>query len=309
MFSKSPAIQQRLFEFVESSPDAFAIFDQGDALRYCNTPFAEFFYASPNDIQGLTFVELAKNSHHSEQGLRIEAEDLDAWLQYMQSVRREQDFRSIEVVLTDGRWFLFSEQMNDAGELFIHARNITRQKRLADRIRVTNERYRHLSMTDEITGVPNRRHFINASKAELSRCWRSGKRAALMLVEFDSIKFINENFGHGAGDGALRHMAEIIREALREYDIFGRIDHEQFAVFLGQSDAEPAHTIAERVRKLVEDQPLLWESRELPLSVSIGLSLQPFDTPFNQLLEQAESALHTAREKGGNRTEMCTDHK
>jgi diguanylate cyclase (GGDEF)-like protein/PAS domain S-box-containing protein len=304
MFSKNPAIQNRLFEFIENSLDACAIFDANDSLQYCNMAFADIFCAVREDILGQTFTDLAKGSYEKEQGLHIEAEDLDGWLQYMQSVRRKKEFRLFEVDLTDGRWFLFSEQLNEADELFVHARNITEQKRIADRIQNSNERFRHLSLTDEITGIPSRRHFISSSKAELSRCWRSGKQAALMLVEFDCISKIKEDFGSPAGDSALRHTAELIRETLREYDIFGRIGPDQFAVFLGQSDAAPAPNIAERIRALVESHPLNFADNSLPLTVSIGLSLQPFDTPFEQLYEQADKALYAAKVKGRNRVEI-----
>jgi len=307
MFAKNSGIQNRLFDFIERSPDAFALFNAKDILQYCNAAFSNFFSSAPEDIQGKTFTDLATASHQQSQGFLIDGADLDGWLQHIEDVRRQKAFRLFEVVLTDGRWFLFSEQLNEQQEIFILARDITEQKMASNRVQGSNERFRQLSLTDEISGVPNRKHFIAASKAELSRCWRSGKHAALLLLEFDSIKFLNENFGHTTGDKALRHMAELIRETLRGYDIFGRVNHEQFGVFLGQCDQEPAHVIAERMRKLIENRPLKWQNRELPLTVSIGLTLQPFDTPFDQLLEEAEKALSSAKVKGRNRIEMsCT---
>lgn len=306
MFSENPGVQNRLFDFIETSLDAVAIFDINDTLQYCNPAFANIFCITREEIFGKTFADLAKGSYEKEQGLHIEAGDLDGWLHYMQSVRRKKGFWLFEVDLTDGRWFLFSEQLNRAGELFVHAKNITEQKQFAERIQVSNEKFRQLSLTDEITGVPNRKHFINASKAELSRCWRSGKQAALLLVECDNLKNLDDNSDHPEADQALSHMAVLIRQTLREYDIFGRTDHVQFAVFLGQSDAEPAPNIAERIRLLVASRPLRHKESELRLTVSIGLSLQPFDTPFEQLFEQADKALYAARVKGRNRIEIYT---
>ncbi len=306
MFSKDQGVQTRLLDFIENSLDAYAIFNSDDTLEYCNPAFGEIFGVKREDMLGSTFEDLAKNSYETHQGIHIEAEDLEGWLQYVQTVRRQQDFRLFEVDLTDGRWFLFSEQLNDAGELLVHAKNITKQKQLADRIQGSNEKLRHLALTDELTGIPNRRHFLDAAQAELNRCWRSGKQAALLLLDLDHFRKLNDDHGHPAGDAGLQHMAHLIKETLREYDIFGRIGGEEFAIFLGQDDAQLAPQIAERIRQLVETNPIPFENQQISMTVSVGLTLQPSDTPYEQLFDQADKALYAAKSKGRNRIEIYT---
>ncbi len=301
MFAKDKGIQRKLFDFVDNSLDAYAVFNPEDTIVYCNNSFAEIFKSTCKDLVGKTFADLAKQSYDQQQGLRIDADDLDGWLQYAQSVRRSKEFRIYEVNLTDGRWFLFSEQMNTKEEMLVHAKNITEQKRLEERIQQTNQRLRQLALTDELTGIANRRCFVSSAEAELNRCWRSGAQAALLVIDIDHFKNLNDEHGHPAGDAALVHMASLIRETLREYDIFGRIGGEEFAIFLGQADAELSEQIAERIRHIVESHPVEYDGQEITMTVSIGLTKAPCDTPYEQLFEKADEALYQAKETGRNK--------
>lgn len=303
MLPKDSEVQSRLFKFIDTSPSVYALFNEEDALVYCNSAFAEIFGTEPENILGLTFAKLITQAYEKKQGLRIESESLDSWLQYVETVRRQQPFRSFEADLTDGRWLLFSEQLNEQGELFVHASDITEQKQLSDRTQQSNEKLRHLALDDELTLIPNRKHFINASRAELNRCWRAGKQAALIIMTADNIKSLIDKKGVTAATEALKHIAHIIRKTLREYDLFGRVGSEELAIFLGQSDATLAPQIATRIGLQVEANPLLFNNEDIPLTLSIGLSLQPSDTPYTQLFEQAEKAMHVAISKGRNRVE------
>ncbi|WP_020405969.1 GGDEF domain-containing protein [Hahella ganghwensis] len=301
MFSKDKGIQRKLFDFVDKSGDAYAVFSAEDTLIYCNGSFASIFNSECKDLMGKTFEDLAKQSYELNEGLRIDADDLEGWLQYAQSVRRSKDFRIYEVNLTDGSWFLFSEQLNDKEELLVHAKNITEQKRLEERIQQSNHKLRQLALTDELTGIANRRCFTSSAEAELNRCWRSGAQAALMVIDIDHFKNLNDQHGHQAGDAALVHMASLIRQTLREYDIFGRLGGEEFGIFLGQADADLAEQIAERIRHIVEEHPVRYEEKSITMTVSIGLTKAPCDTPYDQLFEKADEALYKAKEGGRNR--------
>jgi len=303
MISKDKRIQRKLFNFINNSHDAYAVFSPLDKLVYCNGSFAEIFKVNGKELIGKTFADLAKKSYNynQQEGLAPNADDLDGWLQYVQGVRRSKEFRIYAVNLTDGRWFLFSEQMNAEGEMLVHAKNITEQKRLEESIQQSNQRLRQLALTDELTGIANRRCFVNSAEAELNRCWRSGSQAALLIIDIDHFKKLNDEHGHPAGDAALVHIASLIRETLREYDIFGRIGGEEFAIFLGQADAELAEQIAERIRHIVESHSVEYEGRKIGMTISIGLTKAPCDTPYNQLFEEADEALYAAKESGRNK--------
>ena len=306
MVQNKSAIGDKLLNFIANSEDAFAIFNADDQLVFCNHKFANLFNSTVEETEGLSFEELAAKSFHENYGLKIDVDNLDDWLAHTRTVRRTQTFRSFEMVMTDDRWFLFSEQLNEDGELLLQARDISSQKLRADRVQQSNDRLRHLSMVDEVTKIPNRRHFIEAAEAELNRCWRSGNQAALLLLTFDSYPLINKSQGHEASKVALRHLASLIRDTLREYDIFGRLNTQEFAVFLGDSDAELISKITERIKSLIANTPLLWNDHAIPIEISVGVSLRPCDTPMEQLLKEAGNALATAQKKGCNRVEMYT---
>ena len=161
-----------------------------------------------------------------------------------------------------------------------------------------------LSQYDELTGLFNRRHFMSLARHELSRSARYGGELALLMLDIDYFKRVNDDHGHRAGDLVLTAISQEIRQALRETDIPGRLGGEEFAVLLPETGAEQAQQVAERLRKAVAGKIIdIGDEKQLGCTVSIGVAAKPTG-PSNDLeglLHWADTALYAAKNAGRDR--------
>jgi diguanylate cyclase (GGDEF)-like protein len=155
--------------------------------------------------------------------------------------------------------------------------------------------------TDELTRLPNRRSLDHAL-----RDWGPGEAGALLCVDLDFFKHVNDSHGHAAGDAALKHLARIFRRALRDGDVAARIGGEEFAIWLPNTPLAPALEVAERIRAAVQASALPWAGQELKLTCSVGVSAFPetVSDPGN-LFTAADSALYQAKAAGRNRVKAA----
>ncbi len=130
-----------------------------------------------------------------------------------------------------------------------------------------------LATSDPLTGLWNRRHFVEVVRGELGRVRRNQAPAALLLMDLDFFKRINDTHGHAAGDEVLRHFTATVSAQLREADVFARLGGEEFAILLPCIDALGAVRVADRLRRVVADSPARIESGALHYSMSIGATM------------------------------------
>jgi diguanylate cyclase (GGDEF)-like protein len=163
---------------------------------------------------------------------------------------------------------------------------------------------RRSSRYDALTGVLNRRAMEEALDAEVQRTRRLGESFALLMVDADHFKAINDQRGHAAGDRALQHLGTLLAAQMRDIDRVGRWGGEEFVVLLPGTGLEPACEVAERLRDRVQKLPPRWQEQPLPLTLSIGVS--PWAGPADELerlLARADAALYRAKAGGRNRVE------
>ena len=167
------------------------------------------------------------------------------------------------------------------------------------------QQYRHASLSDPLTGIGNRRSFIDAGQALLQRGRMRGEPVALLLCDLDFFKRLNDTFGHQAGDRALIDFGQVIARRMRRQDVFGRIGGEEFACLLADADALVAREVAERIRAEFAAMPFAEQGR---LSVSIGVATTTSRYELDELLAQADRALYVAKAAGRNCTRLaCED--
>ncbi len=157
-----------------------------------------------------------------------------------------------------------------------------------------------LSMTDSLTGVYNRRHFLKALASELERHRRYGRPFCILLLDLDSFEQINDVHGHAAGDAVLVQVASKLRGELRRCDTLARLGGDEFAIVMPQLDAEAGQRAAARLSGLVRGSPILHGSESLTVSASFGVAdVQP-GAPLSgrELLRRADQALHDAKRSG-----------
>jgi diguanylate cyclase (GGDEF)-like protein len=164
----------------------------------------------------------------------------------------------------------------------------------------TQAQLQHLAATDELTDVLNRRALGAAAERELARARRNLRPLAVLALDLDHFKQINDEHGHGVGDRVLRECANRWRTVLRAQDLLGRLGGEEFCVVLPETDLDAARQVAERLRLAVAGAPL--RAHAQTVTTSIGLSLlDPTDARWDDVLERADRALYQAKFDGRNR--------
>jgi diguanylate cyclase (GGDEF)-like protein len=169
--------------------------------------------------------------------------------------------------------------------------------------------YRHKtdSLIDPLTGIANRRAFLQDAEAQLKRQATEPRPMAVMLLDLDNFKGINDRFGHAIGDRVLQMFAEVGSGCMRRYDIFGRLGGEEFAALLVDTSRERALAVAEQIRASFVEVTGMVEGKPVVATVSIGVVIS-YDAvlDLSALLAQADHALYRAKDNGRNRIEIAS---
>jgi len=158
-----------------------------------------------------------------------------------------------------------------------------------------------LARHDKLTGALNRRAFDEALAEAFSRQQRAAERFALLIIDVDHFKRINDTYGHVAGDQVLRSLVQTLRTSLRDIDKVFRIGGEEFAVLLPGTEARAAEIAAERLRGRVADEPVVLEMADIHLTISLGIALPTETSTVETLMKGADAALYQAKASGRNR--------
>jgi len=161
--------------------------------------------------------------------------------------------------------------------------------------------------TDFLTGIANRREFIQLSEREVSRAKRHDTPLAALSLDIDHFKRINDTYGHSAGDDVLRRLAQVVQANLRDHDIFGRIGGEEFAVTLIECPMHEALEIAERLRHALSKTLTGEAGRGVRFTVSIGVAGLMGGDSLDCLLTRADGALYAAKRSGRNKVMVAED--
>ncbi len=159
-----------------------------------------------------------------------------------------------------------------------------------------------LMTTDGLTGVHNKRYLLEALQRELHQSRRTKTHLAVMMLDLDKFKSINDAHGHLAGDAVLVEFAQRAQSVLRSGDLLARYGGEEFAMLLSRTELDEAVQIAERVRQLTAATPVRFERHNIPITVSIGVSCQSFESDPSpaDLLAVADQCLYAAKNAGRN---------
>lgn len=170
--------------------------------------------------------------------------------------------------------------------------------------------YKRASLIDPLTGVGNRRAFIERGERILRRVVLEQRPAVLMIFDLDEFKSINDSFGHQTGDQALIAFCRVATAALRASDLFGRMGGEEFAALLPNTALDEGLDVAERIRANFEVEPLTFGANTLTATVSVGIAMSRDPSQgLSGLIIAADRALYRAKENGRNRIECERDRR
>lgn len=297
-------VQAVLTYHVAHSENGVAVMDADDRILYHNRTFAAMFGFEEHPMIGHSHDEMMTWMFNSKAGTNIVKATLQEWLDHVHSRYRSSPFRSFEVDLTDGRWLLLTEQIHPSGKLVVICTDITRLKETELALRAAHAEVERLALTDELTGVPNRRHFLSRMEQEYERAKRYRHPLSLAMLDLDHFKRVNDLHGHPAGDLVLKHFAGLLRDQLRSEDLVGRLGGEEFALLLPETEQEGALQVLERIRQRLAGSALdnIASGFAYTFSAGVAMLLPNEAPPCKDWIREADQALYQAKNAGRNRT-------
>ena len=193
----------------------------------------------------------------------------------------------------------FSSEISSRGHWYVTFQDITDKEMFIQQLE-------EAAYTDTLTGLYNRRHFAEIATPYIERSKRVGLSYFIMMADLDYFKNVNDEHGHLAGDAVLRHVALIMKSAVRSYDIVARWGGEEFIFLITDSNAADVSNLAERIRRNIEMNVCDYNGTPLPITISIGIAqCQTGQTEMEQLILKADEALYESKQNGRNRITMC----
>jgi diguanylate cyclase (GGDEF)-like protein len=175
------------------------------------------------------------------------------------------------------------------------------EREVAER-RELEAQLRRMATTDALTGSLNRAQLLAVGQREVDRVREHGLNLAMLMLDIDHFKSINDRYGHAAGDAALCHLVAALRTGIRRVDLLGRLGGEEFGIVLPAIGTDTAALVAERLRAYVAGHPLLHGAQQIGMTISIGVAmLRDSDHTAEQLLARADALLYAAKDAGRNR--------
>ena len=193
------------------------------------------------------------------------------------------------------KWLSWSSYPDlEQQQVFSTVRDITNRKRMEEELVL-------LATTDPLTGANNRRHFIEQATTELKRSRRYGSQIAIIMLDIDYFKQVNDNYGHSVGDEVLKRLVDCCHQELRATDIFGRFGGEEFAAILVETDKKSTAKTCKRLIEQIAKLKIRTAQKQVSVTVSLGFTMHSADDiSIDSLLKRADDALYKAKNAGRN---------
>ena len=210
----------------------------------------------------------------------------------------------------------FSQRVDFMGEFSEAFNSMTMQlEESRAQLQESERKYRELATIDSLTCVFNRRHFFDTASKEFNRAERQCESVAILMIDIDKFKLVNDMHGHAAGDMVLCSVSRLIEGSVRQEDVLGRYGGEEFIVLCPKTTQEEARLVAERLRDSIEQAEIRVQDDMLKVTVSVGLSVYEGAGCKSRMnvgrletvIDQADTALYKAKEDGRNRVCMFRD--
>ena len=290
-----------LGQYINDSKIGLAVQDSSDRFQFHNRAFAAMLGLETRSCVGLSSDEMLALARKNGQD-SVDWPALRGWLDLSQSEPKPRLFRSFEVLLNDGRWILATQQSHENGMVVTLCTDVSAKKQMELDLRAAHDELERLAMTDELTGVPNRRNFFAQLEREYERASRYGHTVCLAMIDLDHFKRVNDSYGHAAGDEVLKHFAGVVNGLIRGEDLIGRVGGEEFALLLPETTEAGAAAVLERVRDELAGTKLHHIAPDFTYTFSAGVAgVTKSSMPPKDWMRAADEALYAAKSAGRNR--------
>ncbi|MBU2469049.1 MAG: diguanylate cyclase [Proteobacteria bacterium] len=288
---------QRRLEFItNTAQDAITLVDSQDKVQFWNLAAERLFGYRREEAMGQGLHQLvAPSEQHGGIARGLEAFSrtgqgpIFEGRREVLAKRKDGSLFPAEVSASafslDGQWYA-------AGSV----RDITAHKR-------DEEALKRLANTDGLTGVLNRRRFMELSRQEVARSQRYAGALSLIMLDVDHFKAVNDSFGHETGDEVLVSLAKVCRKVLRQVDLFGRVGGEEFMALLPETGLAAAAMVAERLRVETASQQVSQSQPQVRVTISLGVAQLAPGMRLTDLMRAADDAMYRAKQKGRNLVE------
>jgi diguanylate cyclase (GGDEF)-like protein len=160
-----------------------------------------------------------------------------------------------------------------------------------------------MTIVDGLTQIHNKRYFLEFLDREMARCSRYDRPLSLVMFDIDHFKQVNDTYGHLAGDFILRRVAELVSKHVRKEELFARYGGEEFAIIMPETTGKKAGIFCEKIRRMIESTPFLYEGKEIKVTISLGLATMGRHRETLAFIKAADDFLYAAKGNGRNRVE------
>jgi diguanylate cyclase (GGDEF)-like protein/PAS domain S-box-containing protein len=298
-----------------ASPDDITITDLAGRIIMFSDAAPEMFGYSPEEGVGMSIMDFIYPEDHSRARaniLKLLQENHTGPNEY-RAIRKDGSSFDVEV-----KNALIRDRQGDPYRMVLIARDITNRKKteqqiqqLVHQLEFERDLAQRNSLTDSMTGLPNRHFFDNALRSEFSRHQRSGAQLSLIMIDVDHFKKYNDHYGHPAGDDCLRQIAQTLQKVVeREADVIARYGGEEFVVILADTNLQGALALTARIREAVSNLAFPHARSDVSefVTVSLGIATAA-DHLLNdgdQLVSLADQAMYLAKMNGRNRCEVMS---
>ena len=318
-FEQKETDHQLLLETVHCYPMPFAIYDDKDQLQIWNKAYEKIYsrvfdkHQNTGDLKGMNYEDLLR-SNMDDDLLNSEME-----VQIKKRVAEQQQERQGRSVQENGivndrsypdlGWYRVSKYRTPSGGVAGIAVDINELKEREEQLVAEIEHRKSLEIeirkianTDELSGISNRRHFMDMAKTRYEQAISDGYESAILMIDIDNFKGINDSFGHASGDEVIKTVSSTLFDAAdSNHANCGRMGGEEFVVLLTDTSMEQARNFAETIREKIATMHFLLENGAFNVTVSIGVaaSKDP-QTTLSLLIKQADEALYSSKNAGRN---------
>ena len=288
--------EERYRSLFEDSRDAIAITAQDGTFQDVNKAMLDLFGYTKEQMMMMKFPDLY-----------VDPEDVARFQQEIEKKGFVRDYEA-KMLKRGGKvmhgLLIATQKRSEDGTVTGYqgiVRDITSQKAMEEALRESEEKYKELSITDDLTGLFNQRHFYNQLQAEIDRIQRYKHPLALLLLDVDNFKIYNDTYGHLAGDRVLTKLGQVIRASIRKTDAGYRYGGEEFTVILTETQGHNAVVAAERLRKRFAEEIFFPVPLEpVSVTVSVGIAGYHDGEDIASFVKRADRNMYEAKARGKN---------